>query len=53
MSVFYHFNQEGSFLKVRKEKKEKFNQYTIDYNKEKLSFYKGAKIEIKEQKPEK
>lgn len=29
------------------------NQYTIDYNKEKLSFYKGAKIEIKEQKPEK
>lgn len=47
MSVFYHFNQEGSFLKVRKE------EYTIDYNKEKLSFYKGAKIEIKEQKPEK
>ncbi|MFB7121804.1 YkyA family protein [Bacillus tropicus] len=33
--------------------KEKFNQYTIEYNKEKLSFYKGAKIKIKEQNPEK
>ncbi|RAN79473.1 YkyA family protein [Bacillus sp. SRB_331] len=33
--------------------KEKFNQYTTEYNKEKLSFYKGAKIKIKEQKSEK
>lgn len=33
--------------------KEKFNQYTTEYNKEKLSFYKAAKIKIKEQKPEK
>ncbi|PEC65051.1 MULTISPECIES: YkyA family protein [Bacillus] len=33
--------------------KEKFNQYTTEYNKEKLNFYKDAKIKIKEQKPEK
>lgn len=33
--------------------KEKFNQYTTEYNKKKLNFYKDAKIKIKEQKPEK
>lgn len=32
--------------------KEKFNQYTKDYNEGKLRFYKDAKIKIKEQKQE-
>jgi chromosome segregation ATPase len=34
---------------IQKEK-EKFNQYTEEYNEEKLAFYKDAKIKIKEQK---
>lgn len=33
--------------------KEKVNQYTKEYNKGKLNFYKNAKIKIKEQNPEK
>ncbi|MGW8449206.1 YkyA family protein, partial [Bacillus wiedmannii] len=30
--------------------KEKFNGYTKEYNKEKLDFYKQAKIKIKDEK---
>ncbi|MBO1627018.1 YkyA family protein [Bacillus arachidis] len=33
--------------------KEKFNQYTKEYNEGKLAFYKAAKIKIKEKKQEK
>ncbi|MDM5152511.1 YkyA family protein [Bacillus sp. DX1.1] len=35
--------------KVLKNEKEKFNQYTKEYNAEKLAFYKDAKIKIKVQ----